>query len=495
MAVGARMIRGISLTVRSVLFVMATLGSVFAQGEPSIIIKSLDVLEKRILKLEGDVGRLRKSQDVHGSPDRPREKPDSTQAGFAARLDSMRVRLMALESQAKAAPAPISAAPTGKADSSGNAAQHSGEVASLIGEVREMIRILKAGPASPQAKPAAVSAASGSSVPSTQTVHPGKAASSPLASSPVTGLELKGDLQIQGERKITAASNRNNLDDFWGRLNFGAEYNEADFQSKLNIRIFPEGFGFEPLTGATFDTTGQGSLKVQTQSSSRVVINHAWARYAAGAYRLKFGRFETLETQSANFGNYVDLAPGGKFSSRPAVHNAIEATRVHGRFSGSVLLGTNDNKINRGFLRLYEKFAFSPDLTAAVGYRSNVFDRFKFPDQEILQRFDLNLVVGLPMGWKAFAEGAVLQVSGKDDQTPLLVGVQPFTGKALNLLSLEAEYLPDRLVSGKSKELLMNVHARKVLGRLKLEGGLASDLADPEWNSYSFGFRITSNIK
>lgn len=473
-------------SVLSVLLVLAALGPVFAQ-EPSVIIKSLDGLEKRLLKLEGDVGRLRKSQDAHASPDRPRERPDSTQAGFAARLDSMRVRLMALESHAKAAPAPLSAAPAGKTDSSGDAARHSGEVASLIGEVREMIRILKAGPASPPSKPAAVSAAAATSVPS---VHAGKA-----ASSPVTGLELKGDLQIQGERKITAASSRNNLDDFWGRLNFGAEYNEADFQSKLNIRIFPEGFGFEPLTGATFDTTGQGTLKVQTQSSSRVVINHAWARYAVGAYRLKFGRFETLETQSANFGNYVDLGPGGRFSSRPAVHNAIEATRVCGRFSGSVLLGTNDNKINRGFLRLYEKFAFTPDLTAALGYRSNVFDRFKYPDQEILQRFDLNLVVGLPMGWKAFAEGAVLQVSGKDDQTPLLVGVQPFTGKALSLLSLEAEYLPDRLVSGKSKELLMNVHARKVLGRLKLEGGLASDLADPDWNSYSFGFRITSNIK
>ena len=479
----------------SVLCVLLALGSVRAQ-DASIIIKSLDVLEKRIIKVEGEVGRLRKSQDLNGSATRPKDKPDSTQAGLAARLDSMRVRLLALESQAKAAPVPASiapsaeTAPSGKADSSGNAAAHSGEIASLIGEVREMIRILKGGPASPQGKVAAAGAPPAPSVPS---VPSGKSVSTPPA--PVTGLELKGDLQIQGERKITAASNRNNLDDFWGRLNFGAEYNEGDFQSKVNIRIFPEGFGFEPLTGATFDTTGQGSLKVQTQSSSRVVINHAWAKYAAGAYRLKFGRFENLETQSANFGNYVDLGPGGKFSSRPAVHNAIEATRILGRFSGSVLLGTNDNKINRGFLRLYEKFAFNPDLTAALGYRSNVFDRFKFPDQEILQRFDLNLIVGLPMGWKAFAEGAVLQVSGKDDQTPLLLGVQPFTGKALNLLSLEAEYLPDRLVSGKSKELLMNVHARKVLGRLKLEGGLASDLADPEWNSYSFGFRVTSNIK
>lgn len=476
------MLKGIAFSA------LLALGSAYSQ-EPSVIIKSLDAVEKRLLKLEGDVGRLRKGQDAKATPERLGGKPDTAHAALAARLDSLRVRLSALETQGKAAPAPHSAAAPAATDSSGSAARHSGEVAALISEVREMIRVLKAGPASPQAKPAVAATASGSPVPS------GKAAAATSATVAGTGLELKGDLQIQGERKLTAASNRNNLDDFWGRLNFGAEYNEDAFQSKVNIRIFPEGFGFEPLTGATFDTTGQGSLKLQTQASSRVVINHAWARFAAGEYRMRFGRFETVETQSANFGNYVDLGPGGRFSSRPAVHNAIEATRTIGRFSGSVLLGTGDNKVNRGFLRLYEKFAFSKDLTAAVGYRSNVFDRFKFPDQEILQRFDLNLAMGLPMGWKAFAEAAVLQVAGQDDQTPLLIGIQPFTGKTLNLLSLEAEYLPDRLVAKKPKELLLNLYARKVLGRLKLEGGLSSDLSDPEWNSFSFGIRVTSNIK
>lgn len=314
------------------------------------------------------------------------------------------------------------------------------------------------------------------------------------AEAPAT-LDLKGDIQIQGERKFTSKSNRDNLDDFWGRLNFGAEYNAKDFQSKINIRIFPEGFGFEPLTGASFDTVGQGSLKVQTAQSSRIVINHAWAKYTLGMAKLKVGRFETVETRSDNFGNYVDLGTSGKYMSRPAVHNALEASAPLGPVAASVLLGTGDRKLNRGFLRLYGKYAPLPAVQLALGYRSNVFDRFRFPDDEILQRYDANAFFKLPLGWAAFAEAAVLQAVGRDDETPLLLGVQPPMGKALDLLSLEAEWLPDRMTAKKDNAWLFNAHARKTMGRVKIDAGLYSDTADPAWNSAIFGLRMTSNIK
>ena len=479
------------------------LGSAAAQ-EPSVVMKSLDDLEKRIVKVETDMGRLKKSQASSQIVEKAGARQDSALPRLSARLDSMLIRLTALESPAQpnsglssSAPAPASRlaqtpsatfappmlkAPGAKPGSSPPDSNRSDEIASLVREVKAMIEILKQG-GTPQHPAPAVAAAA-----------PPRAPSPPLPL-PSSGLELKGDIQIQGERKITAAKSRNNLDDFWGRLNLGAEYNHADFQSKINIRIFPEGFGFEPLTGATFDTAGQGSLKLQSQPSSRVVINHAWAKYAAGTYRLKFGRFETLETQSSNFGNYVDLGPGGKFLTRPAVHNAVELGKVSGPFTGSALLGTNDNKLNRGFLRLYEKYAFTPKILAGIGYRANIFDRFKYENQEILQRFDLNLVLGLPSGWKGFAEAALLQVAGKKDNTPVLLGIQPFTGKALDLLSIETEFLPDRLIANKSKEWLMNVHARKIIGSLKLESGLSSDLLDPAWNAYSLGLRVTSNLK
>lgn len=449
--------------------------------EPSVIVKSLDDLEKRIIKVEGDLGRLKKNQAATPTPERMPARPDSALPRMSARLDSMLTRLSALETHAL----PKDTSPAPQPD----------EIASLVREVKSMIEILKNGRTSPTPIPGASAATAPTSA--ALPAVTAKPTAIPFASltKATAGLELKGDVQIQGERKITSASSRNNLDDFWGRLNFGAEYNQGDFQSKINIRIFPEGFGFEPLTGATFDTTGQGSLKLQTQPSSRVVINNAWAKYAAGSYRIKFGRFETHETQSSNFGNYVDLSPGGKFLRPPAVHNAVELSRIAGPFIGSAMLGTNDGKLNRGFLRLYEKYAFSPKAQAAVGYRANIFDRFKYGNQEILQRFDLNLVLGLPRGWKAFTETSLLQVAGKEDETPVLVGIQPFTGKVLDMLSFETEYLQARVISKKNKEWLMNIHARKVMGRLKLESGISSDLADPAWNAFSLGFRVTSSIK
>jgi hypothetical protein len=380
------------------------------------------------------------------------------------------------------------------------ASARDGVIADLIREVKELTAMLKGRPASTDA--------SAAKAPSAPVPAPAATASSaaPAASPKVTlvlpGFEIKGDIQIQGERKLTAQSKRDNLDDFWGRVNFGGEYKSERFESKLNIRVFPEGFGFEPLTGATFDTAGQGSIKLQTQPQTRVVVNHAWVKTALGDYRLKVGRFETVETQSDNFGNYVDLPPSGKFMSRPAVHNAVEASRAFGPLGNSLLIGTNDRKLNRGFVRLYEKYSPSPKLTATLGYRANVFDRLKYQNEDILQRFDAGLLWGgLPRGWKVFAEAAVLQYPGIADDTPVLLGLQPGCGKVLDVLSLETEWSPTRKTpsqgsaAGEYKEWLFNVHARKIVGRLKVDAGWYSDPTDPDGSAFGAGLRVTSNIK
>ena len=466
-----------------------------AAQEPSVVLKSLDNLEKRLIKVEGDLGKVRKL----GVP-AAAAKPDSNAAGLSARLDSLALRVHALEHAPKPAVAspPSASAPSDPAPEASRPAASpavESEIASLVREVKTLTELLRQGkPIAAAPTATAPAAANPATVAVPAAAAPSKAA---LAVPPAT-LDLKGDIQIQGERKFTSQSDRDNLDDFWGRLNFGAEYNAKDFQSKINIRIFPEGFGFEPLTGASFDTSGQGSLKVQSAQSSRILINHAWARYSLGAAKLKVGRFETMETRSENFGNYVDLGPGGKYMSRNAVHNALEASAPLGPVTASAMLGTGDRKLNRGFLRLYGRYAPAPAVQLALGYRANIFDRFKFPDEEILQRYDANAFFKLPLGWAAFAEGAVLQSAGRDDETPLLMGVQPPMGKALDLLSLEAEWVPDRMTAKKDNAWMFNLHARKVLGRVKIDAGLYSDTADPAWNSvplrpaYDFEHQVTA---
>jgi hypothetical protein len=477
--------RGLNLAMRWIVMGGALLWSPGAAQEPSVVLKSMDSLEKRLIKIEGDVAKLRKTGNA--APEKTAARPDSALPALSSRLDSLSARIDAVAAAAAKAHDTASAPQAAKSPAA-VAAAPAGEIADLIREVRDLTSLLR------QNRPplASAPAATAASAPLPAAAIP--SVTSPLPIAP--GFELRGDIQIQGERKLTTQSRRDNLDDFWGRLNFGGEYKSAAFESKVNIRIFPEGFGFEPLTGATFDTSGQGSLKVQSQPQARVVINHAWVKYALGSYRLKAGRFETVETQSENFGNYVDLAPGGKFMSRPAVHNAVELSRARGPFAASLLLGTNDRKLDRGFLRLYGKYSPSPLLQASFGYRANAFDCFKYENESLLQRFDAGLLwAGLPGGWKAFAEAALLQNAGAGDDTPVLLGLQPNGGKVLDLISLEAEWSPTRRIAGRYKEWLANVHVRKALGRFKVDGGWYSDILDPAWDAFGVGMRVTSNIK
>lgn len=467
--------------------------------EPSVVLKSLDNLEKRVAKVEGDLGRLRKAAPAPAAADPSR---DTALTALRARVESLASRLETLEHPAPkpgAAVDSLSPPVPGKvtAASPAQAPAHplDAEIRSLIAEVKSLSARIQGG-ASAGAHPAGEPpVAPGGAAAPAMAAAKAEAAKPPKAGREAKpALALKADIQIQGERKLTSQENRDNLDDFWGRVNFGAEYKAEDFQSKVNLRVFPEGFGFEPLTGATFDTTGQGSLKVQTQSQTRLVVNHAWARFLLGDYGLKIGRFETMETHSDNFGNYIDLGPSGKFMSRPAAHNAVEVTRAFGPASLSSLLGTSDRRLNRGFLRLFGRYEPSKSLQATLGWRANLFDAWKYEDEEILHRFDAGFLAALPRGWQAFAESALLQASGREDDTPVLVGIRPPAGPWLDVLSLEAEWMPTRQVAKEDKPLLFNLHARKTLGRFKLDFGLWSDLADADADSWAAGVRLTSGL-
>jgi hypothetical protein len=485
----------LSRLARSASLAMLALAGLAAAQEGSVILKSLDQLEKRVSRIETEMGHLRKAGPAPAAP--AAFRPDTAAAALAVRLDSVSARLARLEKAPAPAAVPaasgtLPAPQTGAPATDAQPSPAKDSIAVLIREVRALTAALKSGPL------AAAPAKAAPPPPTITAAAPAIAKSAPQTIASVASpavLALKGDIQIQGERKFTSQGRRNNLDDFWGRLNFGAEYDDGKFQSKINLRIYPEGFGFEPLTGATFDTTGQGSLKLQTQPSPRMVINHAWVRYGIGPGKLRLGRFETVETKSDNFGNYVDLGPTGKFMSRPATHNALEGTAPAGAGTVSVLLGTADNKLNRGFLRLYGRYPFATRLEATLGYRANLFDRFRYPDAEILQRYDAGLAANLPSSWKAYAEAAVLQAAGREDDTPVLLGVQHPAGKIFDAISAETEWLKDRKAAGHDREWLLNLHARKVAGRLKLDLGAYSDPADRDWNAFLIGLRITSNIR
>ncbi len=506
----------VSRAARAV-FVAALLIAPARSQDISKLERSLDDLQYRMGQYEGEMGKLRKTAAQPApAPRVARSRADSLLPALTARFDSlsarMAARLVVLEAAERARAVKASAPPeggnpkvTGETASlsaaspagldSDTAAQ--GELRALRKEMRELTALLQAARSTPppaSSPPTSITAAPATAV--SATVSPPDRPLPVSAASPLPpALTLIGDVQIQGERRFATGSKQDNLDNFWGRVNIGTEYKSLDFQSKVNLRIFPEGFGFEPLTGATFDTTGQGSLKTQTQPSSKLLVNHAWVRFTPGAYGLRLGRFETQESQSATYGNYIDLGPSGLFLARPAVHNATEGTWSSGAWSSSVLLGASDRKLDHGFLRAFQKYTAASGLQASLGYRANVFDRWKYPDAALLQRFDAGVLSPLGAGWQGFAEAAILQADGKADDTPVLLGIRPAMGRYLDALSLEAEWLPNRKVAGKDKKILYNAYVRKTWGRARLEAGLYSDATDPDANAFSAGLRLTSALK
>lgn len=394
--------------------------------------RSLYDLQYRLGQIEGEMGKLRKASLPAPALKAIRSRADSLLPGLERRLDSLASRFAALETSIPGSGGPAGhpgdetraerriaqgSVPASKADGDSGAAA---EMRALRGEIRALTALLTVAGARanpfPGSAPVSASASAGPAP-----------ASMPPAAGPILppGLVLMGDIQIQGERRLANGSGQDNLDDFWGRLNIGAEYRSPGFQSKVNVRIFPEGFGFEPLTGAAFDTAGQGSLKTQTQPASKLLVNHAWARFAAGDFGLKVGRFETLESQSASYGNYIDQGPSGRFLARPAIHNAAEGAWAAGPWSSSLMLESGDRKLDRGSLRALQGFSGPGGSKASLGYRSNLFDRLRFPSAEILHRIDVGAVSPRFGGWQAFAEAAWMQTAGAADQAPVLAGVRP----------------------------------------------------------------------
>jgi hypothetical protein len=307
---------------------------------------------------------------------------------------------------------------------------------------------------------------------------------------------FKGDVQIQGDKSWAKGWGGNNLDNLWGRLNFGAEYKKDDFSSKFNIRIFPEGFGFEPVVGASYDTTGQGNLKVSTSQQSKVLINHAWVRQQLAFFSIRVGRFETRQTPSYIYGDYIDLAPNGSFGSRVAVHSATEINSEFGGMKSSLILGTNDKHLNKGFLRVYESWDNGQGLMMAVALKSNLFDKVYEQNADMLNRFTVSGHYSPAKIWGVYAETGMLQRELADDQFPVLGGVYFPAGILADKLSLEAEFVPDRQIDKADKPVLFAVYGQKKLfTRATFDVGLYSDPTSSEDIDIGTAVRFTCLLK
>lgn len=458
--------------------------------ELSVLMQSIDNIEKRLNKMEADLQKIKKAgpagkekKDLRGPSDSSTARLPFPPDSLKSKLDLLAIKVARLDT------AMDSQARDGAANVLGK------ELGALGQEVKSLTAALKASRGSLETP-----SGKSSTGPGTAPVkNPGEAS----VILPKPDLALSGNVQIHGERKFTTAHARDNLDFFWGRVNIGLDYKDDRLQSKINIRIFPDGFGFDPLTGVTFDTSGQGSVKTQTDPQAKVQINNAWVKFSWPDLDARVGRIEMHDGPSESFGYYLDGAPSGKFMSRKpgSGHNALEFTSQRAGFSTSMVLAAADKKVNRGYLRLQEKYAGPMGFQAGVGYRSNVFDQWKYPEAEILHRFDMTLGYEIRKGVHIFGEGALIQVPNRlEDDLPFLIGLQFPVAPFVDQVSLEAEFLSTRQVKSETrledKSWLFNAYGRrKFYKRVNFEMGLFSDATRVDAAALGMGLRMTSSIK
>jgi len=308
-------------------------------------------------------------------------------------------------------------------------------------------------------------------------------------------LELIGSFQLQMQKAFWDNSSKDNLDDFFGRVNFGSSFKAGDFQTFFNIRAFPVGFGYEALTGAAFDTATD-KLTVSKTKVANFQVEQGWFKYVWPLLEIRLGRFNTSTSKYLALGNYLDQNPSSGFQSRLTYHNATEIILKTGILTSNITLGAADAKLNTGYLRIYESISPMKQMTVAAGYYGNVFDIAYDKDALITNRFDILASYEIIKGLCPYFELGVIQKLNKTDyDVPFLIGCSIPTGKVLSSLAVEMEYLADRKVKNENKPILVSIYADKKVGRTRFQAGLFSDPQGENTFDLRFGLRMTASLK
>lgn len=336
------------------------------------------------------------------------------------------------------------------------------------------------------------------------------------APTPVPTLDLTGSVQLQMQKatwdNVKPGTKSDNLDELWGRVNFGAKFKADGFSSEVNIRAFPVGFGYEALTGLTVkDSTDTISLTVKKTGIEKVQIEQAWVKYSWGIADLKIGRMSTITGRSVTLGNYLDLDPGTAFQGKVGYHNALEFTAKKEISTTTIMLGAGDAKLNTGYLRIWEQVVPFKGSTLAAGYRSNVFDLGYDENAFIDNRLSFTGDYEIMKDFKPYVEVGIIKkaarTSTQEDSSfvPLLFGSTIPTKGFLNTLGVEIEYLKDRkgvdiqktgAAAVTKKPVVFQIYADKKFGtRTRLQFALMTDQAGASAGDLRIALRYTGTLK
>jgi hypothetical protein len=236
-------------------------------------------------------------------------------------------------------------------------------------------------------------------------------------------IKVHAGVETQMQKDLFDNGEQNNVDQFFGRFNFGASTQGTNISGRVNVRAFIEG------------------------NNAKYTIEAAWMNYKIDSLSIKFGRWFTTESKTLQFGNYLVQDLGGGFMSKLYGQNALELMYHHGEFKTAFTLNSNDPNLNAGNMQIMQKYMVPKKYTLGVGYANNFLDKTQSNTANLEHRFSFLADANLRGGFKPYLEIARIEnLDSNRWDTPVHVGINFPTAGWLDDFALEMEYVKDRAV-------------------------------------------------
>lgn len=301
-------------------------------------------------------------------------------------------------------------------------------------------------------------------------------------------------VQIHAEKSLYDNDSKDNIDYMFGRIFCSPHYENDKFEGKIRIMFYPEGFGYQVLRGIEQDSASK-SITSKATRIGKISIWEAYGRIKCPVVNFTFGRVYLGNTNGYYFGNYLDEDAGGYFEGKGIYSHVLDCGINLGKKDNlSVMLGTDDPRLNTGYLRLYNNLNLTDKLGVAVGYRSNLFDTYYNKDAIVSHNFMVSAQYSVMSGMLAYVEAGFRNISSEEThaEVPVMLGVTIPTGKVLDDLDAEVEfYNSNKSASGQA--FGYSLFAKKVLVKdhVDLHFGFYSER---KLNEPGLGLRLTGKL-
>ena len=232
-----------------------------------------------------------------------------------------------------------------------------------------------------------------------------------------------------------------NVDSFYGRALFGTRARLGDFSGEVAIFAYPAGFGYELMRG--IQTPGDiDVLPDGTEKVARFDVHSAFIQHKTEVFTFGIGRNVLFNSNGAFFGNYIDEGPGGYFTGKGIYGNFMKFDFTYDIGSTSFTIGSDDSKINTGYLRLFQNFPIAEKANISLGMRTDLPNLVHSPDTTVSWNATAIVDYTINEKVKVYAEvGATSMMKDEKALVPVLAGVSFPAGKVFDAVAFEMEYL------------------------------------------------------